>query len=200
MSDETTRRRFMANATVTLGGIIGLGLAIPIVGALTPKVSAGTETWTGLDESSWKLLQESTNTPVQIGFVLNGKDAYLPEQQSPETVWGVKVDPARFKKLRPDIYDNPGGDVPYPAINMGFAIFSPICPHLGCLYEYHPELSTFLCHCHGSTYDKSGAHLAGPATRGLDPLPLREQSGRAQITWIRYAPTIPDRIVVSYAA
>lgn len=200
MSDETTRRTFMANATVTLGGIIGLGLAIPIVGALTPKVSAGTETWTGLDESSWKQLQESTNTPVQIGFVLSGKDAYLPEQQSPETVWGVKVDPAQFKKLRPDIYDNPAGDVPYPAINMGFAIFSPICPHLGCLYEYHPELSKFLCHCHGSTYDKSGAHLAGPATRGLDPLPLREQSGRAQITWIRYAPTIPDRIVVSYAA
>jgi menaquinol-cytochrome c reductase iron-sulfur subunit len=197
--EEVTRRTFMANATLTLSGIIGLGLAIPIVGALTPKVGAGTMSRTALDDAGWKQLQESTDTPVQINFVLSGKDAYLPEQQSPEAVWGIKVpDLGKFKKLRPDIYDNLKGNVSYPAVNLGFAIFSPICPHLGCRFDYHPELNRFRCGCHGSTYDKAGAHLAGPATRGLDPLPLREQSGKAQITWIRYAPTIPDRIVVSY--
>ena len=188
----------MANATVTLSGIVGVGLAIPILGALIPKTGTGAMRWTSLDEAGWQQLQTSTATPVQIGFVLDGKDAYLPEQRTPEMVWGVKVDAARFKKLRPDIYDNAKGDVPYPAVSMGFAIFSPICPHLGCRYDYQPALSKFLCKCHGSTYSNDGAHLGGPATRGLDPLPLREKNGAAQITWIRYAPTIPDRLLVSY--
>jgi menaquinol-cytochrome c reductase iron-sulfur subunit len=201
MTEESTRRTFMANATITLSGIMGLGLAIPIVGALTPKVDAGTMKWAPLDEWGWKQLQASTDTPVLIDFTLDGKDAYLPEQQSPEAVWGIKVpDFAKFKKLRPDIYGNPKGDPSYNAVNLGFTIFSPICPHLGCRYDYHPELNGFRCGCHGSTYNKVGAHLAGPATRGLDPLPMRERDGQAQITWIRYAPTIPDRIVVSYIA
>ena len=198
---ELTRRTFMANATITLSGIIGLGLAIPIVGALTPKVDAGTMSWATLDDAGWKQLQQSTDTPVRIEFTLSGKDAYLPEQNTPEAVWGIKVpDFSKFKKLRPDIYANPKADPAYGAVNLGFAIFSPICPHLGCLYDYHPELSGFRCGCHGSTYTKDGAHVAGPATRGLDPLPMREQDGKAEITWIRYAPTIPDRIVVSYIA
>jgi menaquinol-cytochrome c reductase iron-sulfur subunit len=196
--EEITRRTFMANATLTLSGIIGLGLAIPIVGSLIPKTGAGSVSWSTLDGAGWKQLQSSTDMPVQINFVLDGKDAYLPEQQSPESVWGVKTDLAKFEKLRPDIYANPKGNVPYPAVNMGFAIFSPICPHLGCRFNYSVEAGKFLCPCHGSTYDNDGTHLSGPATRGLDPLPLREQSGKAQITWIRYAPTIPDRIVVSY--
>jgi len=196
--EELTRRTFMANATLTLGGIIGLGLAIPIAGGLTPIAEAGTMKRTTLDQAGWNALQASTDAPVQIDFVLSGKDAYLPEQTSPESVWGAKVDPAKFAKLRPDIYANPHGGVAYAAINMGFAIFSPICPHLGCRFVYKSEESRFFCNCHGSTYDKSGAHLAGPAARGLDPLPLHEKNGIADITWIRYAPTTPDRIVVSY--
>jgi menaquinol-cytochrome c reductase iron-sulfur subunit len=199
--EEITRRTFMANATLTLAGIIGLGLAIPIVGALLPKVGTGTSTWEPLDEAGWKALQASTDTPVKIDFVLKSKDAYLPEQSSPESVWGVKVNFDRFKKARPDLYGpNAGSHVPYPAANLGFAIFSPICPHLGCRYNYNSDAGKFLCPCHGSEFSKDGEHLAGPAERGLDPLPLREQNGAAEITWIRYAPTVPDRIIVSYTS
>lgn len=196
--EEITRRTFMANATLTLGGIIGLGLAIPIVGSLLPKTGAGSGSWAALDEKGWQELQTATDTPVKIDFTLTGKDAYLPEQQSPESVWGIKTSLDKFKKLRPDIYDNPGGMVKYDAVYMGFALLSPICPHLGCFFNWNPDAKQFACPCHGSTYTPEGAHLAGPAARGLDPLPMREQSGKAEVTWIRYAPTIPDRIVVSY--
>jgi Rieske Fe-S protein len=78
-------------------------------------------------------------------------------------------------------------------------IFSPICPHLGCRYNYDANANKFACPCHGSQFDNQGKHIAGPAARGLDPLPLRAQSGKAEIEWIRYQPTIPDRIVVSYS-
>src|SRR5688500_18203080 len=42
---------------------------------------------------------------------------------------------------------------------------SPICTHLGCTVEIQgPRL---VCPCHGSTYDRTGAVLQGPAERAL---------------------------------
>lgn len=198
--EEITRRKFMANFTLAIGGVIGLGLAIPIVGSLLPEVGVGGGTWTPLNPQEWKQLQSATDNAVKIDFNLRTKDAYLPEENLPESVWGVKVDPAKFMAARPDLF-GPGGkpDLTYPAVNMSFVIFSPICPHLGCRYNYDAAENKFACPCHGSQFDHDGAHIAGPADRGLDPLPLRERSGQAEVTWIRYKPTVPDRIVISYS-
>jgi menaquinol-cytochrome c reductase iron-sulfur subunit len=200
--EEVSRRTFMANATLTIGGLIGLGLAIPIVGSLIPDVGAGGATWTPLDEAGWKQLQAATDKAVQINFNLSTKDAYLPQQSSPESVWGIKVkDPSKFKAVRSDLFGPGGKDtLPYEVVTMGFVIFSPICPHLGCRYQYVSDANKFACPCHGSQFDSDGTHIAGPAARGLDPLPLREQSGVAQVEWIRYKPTVPDRIVISYTS
>ncbi len=199
-SEELTRRTFIAKATLTLGGVMGLGLAIPLIGATMPTTGAGAGKWAPLDAAGWKQLQAATDTPVQIEFMLSGKDAYLPEQQAPESVWGIKTDLAKFERARPDVYGNAKGSVPYPAVTMGFALFSPICPHLGCRYRWLPDAKHFWCPCHQSTYSPEGEHLSGPAARGLDPLPLRERDGVAEVTWIRYEATTPDRILVSYIA
>ena len=197
--EEITRRKFMANATLTIGGLIGLGLAIPIVGSLIPDVGAGGATWTPLDEAGFKQLQTATDKAVQISFNLKTKDAYLPEESIPESVWGIKVkDPSKFQSARPDLFPGGKDSLPYQIVTMGFVVFSPICPHLGCRYNYDPAANKFACPCHGSQFDHDGAHIAGPAARGLDPLPLREQSGLAQVEWIRYKPTVPDRLVISY--
>lgn len=199
--EAISRRKFMANATITISGLIGLGLAIPIVGALIPDVGAGGATWTALDEAGWKDLQTATDKAVQINFNLSAKDAYLPTQSTPESVWGIKVnDPSKFRADRADLFPAGKDSLPYQIVTMGFVIFSPICPHLGCRYNYDATANKFACPCHGSQFDNDGNHIAGPAARGLDPLPLREQSGKAEIEWIRYQPTIPDRIVVSYTS
>lgn len=197
-----SRREWMANATIAISGVIGLTLAIPIVGSLLPDVGSGGAAFTPLDENGWKQLQSATDKPVQIDINLKSKDAYLPEQSSPQSVWGVKVkDPQKFVRDRTDLF-GPGGKelLPYPIVSMGFVLFSPICPHLGCYYRYVAETGKFFCPCHGSVYDGYGAHLSGPAERGLDPLPLKEQSGVAQVEWIRYAPTVPNRLVISYTS
>lgn len=201
--EEITRRKFMASATLAIGGIIGLGLAIPIVGSLIPDIGAGGATWTALDEAGWKQLQTATDKAVKIDFNLSTKDAYLPQQSMPESVWGIKIkDPSKFTHARTDLFPPPDrkDDLPYNIVNLGFVIFSPICPHLGCRYNYDAGANKFACPCHGSQFDYDGTHIAGPAARGLDPLPLREQSGKAEIEWIRYKPTVPDRIVVSYSS
>jgi len=197
--EEITRRTFMANATLVVGGVIGLGLAIPILGSLVPDVNAGGAQWAVLDEKGWKDLQAATDKAVKIDFVLKSKDAYLPEEALPESVWGIKVkDQQKFIQSRPDLFAA-GNELPYKVVNLGFTVFSPICSHLGCRYNYDGSQNKFLCPCHGSTFDGQGAHISGPAARGLDPLPLRGQSGKAEVTWIRYKPTVPNRIVISYS-
>jgi len=198
-NEELSRREWMGRATITIGGVIGLTLAIPTAAALMPDVDPGRPTWTGMDEDGWKQFLASTDTPVQIDIQMHSKDAYL-TAGSPQSVWGIKVEDAKkFMRDRSDLFTANGKDtLPYPVVNIGFALFSPICPHLGCYYEWKPFLNRFACPCHGSQFDRSGARVAGPATRGLDPIPLRERSGIAQCQWIRYSPTIPNRIVVSY--
>jgi menaquinol-cytochrome c reductase iron-sulfur subunit len=191
----------MANATLTIGGLIGLGLAIPIVGALIPDVGSGGASWTPLDEAGWKELQAATDKAVKIDILLKSKDAYLPEESAPQSVWGIKVkNPAKFQAARTDLFQNGKNTLPYQIVNLGFVVFSPICPHLGCFYQYNADANKFQCPCHGSQFNYDGTHIAGPAARGLDPLPLREQSGVAQVEWIRYQPTVPDRIVISYTS
>jgi menaquinol-cytochrome c reductase iron-sulfur subunit len=201
-SEELSRRTFMANATIAIGGIVGVVLAVPIIGSLLPPQNAATGSWAPLSAQELDALQKATDKPVKITFTLKFTDGYLPEQSAPEYVWGIKVNPEKFRATRPDIFNQPGGkpDVPYDVVNMSFVVFSPICPHLGCYYNWSDAQNRFMCPCHGSQYTFDGTHIAGPAPRGLDPLPLREQNGTAQVTWIVYQSNTPQRIVVSYQA
>ena len=46
-----------------------------------------------------------------------------------------------------------------------FAAVSPICTHLGCTVDIQGE--RLVCPCHGSTYDRVGKVLQGPAQQPL---------------------------------
>lgn len=47
----------------------------------------------------------------------------------------------------------------------GFAAVSPICTHRGCTVDVSG--ARLVCPCHGSTYDREGRVLKGPAERAL---------------------------------
>jgi menaquinol-cytochrome c reductase iron-sulfur subunit len=199
--EEISRRTFMANASLAIGGIIGLVLAVPIVGSLIPAGGGSKGTWSPLTSDEFTALQAATSKPVKLEFTLKSKDSYLPEQSAGDYVWGIKVDPSKFKAARTDLPASgtlPYADGSYDVVNMNFVIFSPICPHLGCRPIWSTDANRFQCPCHGSQFDFDGEHLAGPAPRGMDPLPLREQTGVAQIMWIRYQSSVPDRVILSY--
>src|SRR5581483_5551651 len=107
MSDpiEISRRDFMANATIGLGSVMGLGLVVPIGGALMPDVKAGGATWTALDKAGWNELQASIDGAVQVDFSFNGKDSYLPPQTVTQSAWGIKVkDQQKFIRDRSDLF------------------------------------------------------------------------------------------------
>jgi nitrite reductase/ring-hydroxylating ferredoxin subunit len=60
------------------------------------------------------------------------------------------------------------------------------CPHAGCPFSHSGEVvddTVLVCNCHGSEFDLvTGALLAGPATEGIEPLPLVVRDGRLCVT------------------
>ena len=59
--------------------------------------------------------------------------------------------------------------------NGRYAALSPICTHLGCTVEV--ERDRLVCPCHGSTYDRAGTVLKGPAERALTRFPTQVTDG-----------------------
>ena len=193
--EEQSRRVFMVNAVIALGGVIGLGLAVPIVGSLIPGTDATTSEWSPLTPDEYAKLKKATDAPIKVTFNIHRVDGYLPPADEEQFVWAIKGSEADFKAKRPELFEG-SGKVPYPVVNLGFALFSPICPHLGCRYSWVGDQKKFICPCHGSQFTEIGEHVAGPAPRGLDPLPLRDHNGKAEVTWIEYKQNTPDHIVL----
>jgi Rieske Fe-S protein len=193
--EEQSRRTFMVNAVVALGGVIGLGLVIPLAISLVPAEDAAKSDWTPLTPAQWAALQKATDKPIKVSFNLHEVDGYLPPADEEQFVWAIKSTDAQFQQKRPELFTG-ATKIPYPVANLGFSIFSPICPHLGCRYSWNDGQSKFLCPCHGSEFTNLGEHVAGPAPRGLDPLPLRNLNGKAELTWIEYKQNTPDHIIL----
>ena len=81
--------------------------------------------------------------------------------------------PGGSLKIRPD----ESSEVLY-VMSVGngeFSVLSPICTHRGCTVELAGE--RLVCPCHGSTYDRKGAVLRGPAERALASVPTSVESG-----------------------
>ena len=87
-------------------------------------------------------------------------------------------------RVRPDEHPDlsgPGGHLRiepagYPgtidvlALDDGFVALSPICTHQGCTVGVQGE--RLVCPCHGSTYDRRGRVLRGPAPEALRSFPV----------------------------
>jgi glycine/D-amino acid oxidase-like deaminating enzyme/nitrite reductase/ring-hydroxylating ferredoxin subunit len=57
---------------------------------------------------------------------------------------------------------------------------SPVCPHLGCHVHFNDAEATWDCPCHGSRFDTDGKVLNGPSLRGLEPVAIDSEGGRAE--------------------
>lgn len=64
-------------------------------------------------------------------------------------------------------------DIPSHLIQLadgGYAAFSMICPHLGCIVKWMDEEDIFHCPCHAAEFSPEGDVVAGPPPRPLDRL------------------------------
>ncbi|MQA91788.1 MAG: Rieske 2Fe-2S domain-containing protein [Gemmatimonas sp.] len=86
----------------------------------------------------------------------------LPLQEVPQL-----VRPGGYLRVQPEGNANP---VYVVAVEEGeYVALSPICTHLGCTVDI--ESNRLVCPCHGSTYDRTGEVLRGPAERALTRYP-----------------------------
>jgi Rieske Fe-S protein len=79
--------------------------------------------------------------------------------------------------------------------HKGNQVLSNVCPHESCPVAWSTKDNQFLCGCHDSHFTSDGERLSGPALRGLDPLPTREQNGILQVKFQTYVNNTEERIV-----
>lgn len=167
-----TRRSFLSTATLALGGAIGAVLAVPLVRYfLFPVgrkvVSSSSEPVDVIAESAL----DPGAPPVQVPIVAaQQRDAWTTRDKvAVGSVWLRKDESGRI------------------------VAFSGVCPHLGCAIGYDPAAEVYVCPCHKSAFGRDGDKQAGPAKRGLDPLPVSVEKGRVRVTFLRFRPDVAER-------
>lgn len=150
-----SRRTFFRWVTRAAAGLIGFGIAIPLVGyVISPALRRRAQSWVEVGQLG--TLPEGE--PTQLDYVAIVRDGYM-EAKTQKAVWAVK---------------HPDGAV---------TVFAPLCTHLGCGYHWDTTDRRFKCPCHGSVYAVTGEVLAGPAPRPLDRLPTKIEEGRLLVMY-----------------
>jgi menaquinol-cytochrome c reductase iron-sulfur subunit len=173
MSDEpnephASRRGFLRLAMGMMSALVGLLLGIPFLVALIAPTYRKSQSPYARAGEVGPLPKEQ---PVSLRFALQETDAFMRETVMQE-VWVVKHS------------DN------------DLTVFSPICTHLGCHYDWVASANEFVCPCHGSYFSITGKVLTGPAPRPLDTLPYRVENGVLYVKWERFQAGIPEKVLV----
>ena len=165
---EISRRSFFKILSGVFAGLIAVTLGIPMIDSLVGNISKkSSKTYSKLTQ----LDSISNSQPVNLPFVITEEDAFIKNVQ-PENVWTVK-------KSDSDI-----------------TVFSPICPHLGCRYQWHNESKLFVCPCHHSVFNINGEVVSGPAPRPLDTLPIKIKNNYLYVLWERFKPGIAKKEII----
>ena len=173
--ESISRRSFFKIITIALGTAMSFIIGIPLVESVASAVK----------KVSNKILSKLVpiksipnsfipiEKPTKLNFVKMERDAFIKNIVA-EDVWAVK-------KTDTDI-----------------TVFSPICPHLGCRYDWIQEQKLFICPCHNSIFTITGKLVSGPAPRGLDTLPIEKKNGTLYVFYERFKVGIPQKIVIGY--
>lgn len=162
------RRRFFKLALGVLTFFCGLVTAIPLIGSFIGPAFRNIKTgWINVADVG--TLPEGQ--PVSLKATQVQVDAYVQESVI-RHFWAIKHSDTEV------------------------TVFSPICPHLGCHYDWNPASGRFECPCHGSVYALDGTVLGGPAPRRLDTLPTKIENGALSVEWIQYKSGTPEKIPV----
>ena len=168
-----TRRTFFRSATVGIGSVLTVMIGYPLIDSLvSSSKSLAKKTFSKL--GSIKGISNSfspVKQPTKVNFSKTDQDAFVTFRE-PEQVWVVK-------KSEEDI-----------------KVFSPICTHLGCRYNWDAERKLFVCPCHNSVYTIDGKVVSGPAPRGLDTLPTEVKDGNLYVQYEKFEVGIPEKIVI----
>lgn len=161
------RRRFLKLMIGVLSVLVTLALAAPLIGTIIGS-SFRTKKLKWVRVGSITSL--ALDQPAILKFPYKREDAYLRETVI-HSVWVIRH-------------------------SSESTVFSPICPHLGCHYDWHPGQKEFICPCHGSAFSTYGKVLGGPAPRPLDTLPNKIENGILYVQWEQFRVGVPEKMSV----
>jgi quinol---cytochrome c reductase iron-sulfur subunit, bacillus type len=144
------RTRFLAGATVGLGGLLSAVIAAPALAfVLAPAFE--TETHYDVDLGPTSLYPEDKSNPFHV------------------VTFTRKPNPDGNLDRRVVFIRNDGSD--------SFTAIANTCMHLGCPVRVFGS-SGFGCPCHGGQYDSEGRRIAGPPVRPLNRYATKVVNGR----------------------
>lgn len=154
---ETTivsRRWLLLKASIALNGIVGLGLAYPIIRYFCYSVKPDKEF------KSWVSLGSLDAFPVgetRLAYFTN------PFARS----WDGQTDSTACYVRRTGTSE--------------VQVFAVNCAHLNCPVRWFPESQLFMCPCHGGVYYADGSYASGPPPRGLFTYEWKIEKGELHI-------------------
>ncbi|MHB8339521.1 MAG: QcrA and Rieske domain-containing protein [Ignavibacteriaceae bacterium] len=167
-SSQFSRRGFLKIFSVSLAAISGLILGIPALDAIiSPALKSRLTSFS----KAGKIGNIPEGSPVRLTVASSAKDAYLNDTEM-HNVWAIKKS------------------------NSDIEVFSPICPHLGCSYNWDSQKSQFECPCHGSVFAENGKVISGPAPRSLDTLPTKIEGDELYVEWEKFQLGINKKVKI----
>lgn len=152
-SDNKPRRSFIIKILWTASALVGILLAIPVLGAI-------------LDPLFRKVPVVWRNVGKANDFE-NGKTVLVKFTDASPLPWaGVTAQTASWLRKNSE---------------RDFTAFSVNCAHLGCPVRWIQDAELFVCPCHGGVYNKDGSYAAGPPPHGLERYPVRVRNGNVEI-------------------
>jgi len=164
---DNNRRRFLTAATVVVGAVGTVAVAIPFVKSWNPSArakAAGAPVEADISklQSGQQIIVKWRGKPVWV--VRRGQDAL----DTLDNLADKLSDANSEDSIQPDYAKNE-----YRSIKPEYLIMVGICTHLGCSPTYVPTITAdfqggFFCPCHGSKFDFAGRVYSGvPAPTNL---------------------------------
>lgn len=160
-----SRRRFLEAVIAIFTSLITVALAVPFLGSI---IGSSYRARKGLFAKAASLAGLPVGRPVDVAFKEMSSDGFI-RSEAVRHVWVVRTSATAA------------------------SVFSPICPHLGCRYDWDPADSLFKCPCHGSVFRMDGTVVSGPAPRPLDTLPIEIRQGELYIEWRQYEVGVAEK-------
>src|SRR5215469_16250569 len=154
MSNEAslTRRGLLTKLAILFNGLVGIALAVPIVGFLLSAIMRGR----GNAYLAWVPLGTVNEFPEGETRLATFRNPYVTptDGQTADTpCWVRHIEGNQFQ------------------------VFAINCMHLGCPVRWFLQSGLFMCPCHGGVYYRDGSRASGPPERGLFEYPNRVENG-----------------------
>jgi len=162
---DRSRRRFLEAVIAVFTSLIGIALAVPFLGTI---VGSSYRAKKAALAKAAPLAGLPVGRPVDMAYEETVSDGFV-RSEAVRHVWVIKKSASEV------------------------TVFSPICPHLGCRYDWDPGASLFKCPCHASVFRLDGTVVSGPAPRPLDTLPAEVRDGVLYVEWEQFEVGIPQK-------